>query len=63
MDPTLRALCLEVLCGDVDSDRFAMLLMETGVSVDSYEWEVANNLLKQGDAISSLSQRFGHIIH
>lgn len=63
MDPALRALCLEVLAGDVDSEEFAHLLIETGVNLDSHEWSIANRLLEQGDAINSLSNRFGNTIH
>ena len=62
MDPTLRALCEEVLCGNVDSERFALLLVEAGVNLESHEWDVANGLLRQGDAIASLSKKFGQTI-
>ena len=63
MDPALKALCLEVLGGNVDSERFAFLLIETGVNVDGYEWSVANRLLEEGEAIHSLAKRFGNTIH
>lgn len=62
MDPALRALCEEVLVGDVDSERFAWLLIETGVNLDSFEWDIANKLLKEGDAINSLQKRFGNTV-
>ncbi|MFA4874077.1 MAG: hypothetical protein WC956_09920 [bacterium] len=63
MDPTLKALCVEVLGGDVDSERFAWLLIETGVNLESYEFEVANSLLKQGDAIASISREIVKTLH
>jgi hypothetical protein len=63
MDPALKALCLEVLGGNVDSERFAFLLVETGVNVDEFEWSVANRLLVKGEAIHSLAKRFGNTIH
>ncbi|MFH0799955.1 MAG: hypothetical protein V2A66_07245 [Pseudomonadota bacterium] len=63
MDPALRALCLEVIGGDVDSERFACLLIETGVNVESFEWDVATRLIERGEAISSLTKRFGDTIH
>jgi len=63
MDSALRALCLEVLEGDVDGDTFAHLLIETGINVESFEWDIANKLLEQGDAINSLSKRYGQTIH
>ena len=63
MDPALRALCLEVLGGDVDSDTFASLLIETGVNIDSHEWDVASKLLGKGDAMDSLTKVYGKTIH
>ncbi|MFH1830750.1 MAG: hypothetical protein ABH871_08265 [Pseudomonadota bacterium] len=63
MDLSLKALCMEVVKGNVDSERFAWLLIETGVNIDSYEWQVANNLLKQGDAIASLAKRCESTVH
>ena len=62
MDLSLKALCREVLCGNVDSERFALLLMETGINLDSYEWDVANSLLRKGDEIASLSKRLGETL-
>ena len=63
MDPTLKALCLEVLGGDVDGERFGLLLMETGVNVEGLEWDIATRLLDRSDAAYSLARRFGDTIH
>jgi hypothetical protein len=63
MDPSLMAMCLEVLDGDVDSDHFADLLIETGVNIDQFQWSVANRLLEEGQMINSLSKRFGKTVH
>jgi len=63
MDPNLMALCLEVLAGNIDSDNFARLLVETGVNLDSYEWDVANKLLEKHDEINSLFRKFGNTVH
>lgn len=63
MDPALMALCMEVLEGDVDGERFASLLIETGINLESFEWDVANKLLEQNDAINSLSKKYGNTIH
>lgn len=63
MDPTLRALCLEVADGDVDSEHFAWLLIETGVSIDGPEWDLANRLLKRGETMSALARRIGETLH
>jgi len=54
---------MEVIKGDVDSERFAWLLIETGVNIDSYEWDVANDLLKKGDAIAHLAKSTSATIH
>jgi len=63
MDPSLMALCMEVLSGDVDSEHFAGLLIETGVSIDEFQWSVANRLLDEGEMINSFSKRFGKTVH
>jgi hypothetical protein len=63
MDLSLKALCMEVIKGDVDSERFAWLLIETGVNIDSHEWDVANDLLKKGDAIAHLAKSTSTTIH
>jgi len=63
MDLSLRALCVEVLRGNIDSERFAWLLIETGINLDSFEWEVANDLLKKGDAIAHLAKGAEKTIH
>ena len=62
MDPALRALCMEVIDGDVDSERFALLLIETGIRVESLEWEVAGRLLGQKEEANLLNKMFGNTI-
>jgi len=62
MDPALKALCLEVIDGDVDSERFSWLLIETGVQVEGPEWEMANRLLGRREEVKSLSQKFGETL-
>lgn len=62
MDPALKALCLEVIGGDVDSERFAWLLIETGVNVEGPEWEMANRLLERRETIHSLTRKFGETL-
>lgn len=62
MDHALKALCLEVLSDDIDSEKFALLLIETGICIDSFEWEVANRLLEQQDVVSSLTKIYGHTV-
>ncbi len=63
MDPALKELCLEVLGENVDSEKFAWLLIETGVNVEGTEWDIANRLLRKGEAIHSLSQDTERSVH
>jgi hypothetical protein len=63
VDPALKALCLEVIDGDVDSERFAWLLIETGINIDSFEWDVANKLLERGEFLEILARKWGNTIH
>lgn len=58
MDPVLRALCQEVVDGDVGSEQFAWLLIETGVNVEGLEWDVANRLLERVEVMHSLVKKF-----
>lgn len=51
MDSALRRLCIEVLKDNVQSQVFNELLLETGVSLDSWEWEIPNKMLGKGDEI------------
>lgn len=62
MDPVLRALCMEVVSGDVDSEFFAVLLFETGVNIDGFEWDVAARLKERSLEISSLVRGLGEAI-
>ena len=63
MDPALKALCVEVLDGDVDGDNFAHLLIETGVNLDDLEWRFATRLLERGDAMNSLARVWEYTVH
>lgn len=63
MDLNLRALCVEVLNENVSSEEFATLLIETGVNIESYEWDIANKLLEKQEFMLYLSKRFGQSVH
>lgn len=63
MDPKLRQLCLEILTGDVNGESFARLLIETGIEVTSFEWDIANKLLIQGDEIKSHARSTTNTLH
>lgn len=63
MDPALRALCMEVIDGNIDSERFAWLLIETGIRTDTFEWQIASRLLGRQDSKFSLEKSWGDTIH
>ena len=62
MDPHLRALCQGVIDGDVASQEFAALIIETGINLESPEWEVANRLLEQQEIMNSFAKRLGNTV-
>lgn len=45
----LRELCFEMAENGVDSDRFTRLWMESGISLDSLEFDIANKILMKFD--------------
>lgn len=49
-EPLVR-LCLEVLKDNVMSQEFNELLVETGISLESPEWEVTNQMLIKAEDI------------
>lgn len=51
LDPKLTALCHELLRDDLGSDRFNMLLLHSGIKLDTAEWDVTNKILGKGDEI------------
>ena len=51
MDSALRRLCIEVLKDNVVSQQFNELLIETGVSLESSEWDIANHMLELAEEI------------
>lgn len=52
LDPKLTALCRELLRDDVGSERFNRLLLQSGITLDSREWNVANKILGKSDEIN-----------
>ena len=54
MDSALLKLCIAVLNDNVVSQQFNELLIETGVSLESSEWDVANKILGKADEILHL---------
>lgn len=53
MDTYLKELCLEVLNQNVSSDKFVALLIETGIRLESPEWNMANRILEKGDEVNA----------
>lgn len=51
MDPGLYRLCLTVLKDNIISQEFNELLVETGISLESPEWEITNKMLEMADEI------------
>lgn len=51
METGLRRLVMEVLRDNVLSQEFNELLVETGISLDSPDWEVTNKMLERADEI------------
>ena len=45
MNKNFRDLCEEVAQGDIGSDRFNRLWLETGIPLEGQEFEVANLIL------------------
>jgi len=63
MDPVLRAMCMEVLEDNVDSDEFTAMLIESGIDPAGVEWEVASRLLDKGDEMRLKLKKFGKTVH
>jgi len=62
MDPVLIERCLEVLEGDVDSEKFASLLLQSGIEPQGVEWDFASRLLERGDQMRSTVRKFGNTL-
>lgn len=63
MDTHLKALCLAVLTNRISTDRFTDLLVQTGIRLDTIEWDVANKILEKGDEIRHALGRHSETLH
>jgi len=45
MDKVLKELCVEIASGDIGSERFNRLWIESGIPLEGSEFEVANMIL------------------
>lgn len=57
MDPILREMCVSVIEGDVNGEKFTSLLMESGLNLEEIEWHVATKLLQESDRINYLATK------
>lgn len=51
MEPGFRRLLEEVLKENIVSQTFNELLIETGINLESPEWDAANKMLEMADEI------------
>jgi len=63
MDLFFRELCKEVINQNVNGDKFTSLLIETGIKLESPEWEVANKILEKGDEVNAHFKKTKNAIH
>ena len=49
----LKKLCIEIATGDVGSELFTQLLLETGIRLDDREWDAANRVLVHSECMMS----------
>ncbi len=63
MNPYLKEMCLEILSGDIDGERFGKLLLETGISIESFEWDLISKMLNQETAATCGFSRLGKAVH
>lgn len=47
MDKVLKELCVEIASGDIGSERFNQLWIESGIPLEGSEFEVANLILNK----------------
>ena len=45
MDRVFRELCVEIASGDIGSEKFNKLWIESGIPLEGWEFEVANLIL------------------
>ena len=45
MEKVLKELCVEIASGDIGTERFNRLWIESGIPLEGFEFEVANLIL------------------
>lgn len=49
MDQNLKELCLAIIDDKINGENFTNLLIETGIKLESFEWDIANKMLGKRD--------------
>ncbi|MFO1462551.1 MAG: hypothetical protein U1F66_02150 [bacterium] len=63
MDKVLKELCVEIASGDIGSERFNRLWIESGIPLEGSEFEVANRILtkaQESNCEDSIDSRTFH---
>lgn len=63
MDKVLKELCVEIASGDIGTERFNRLWIESGIPLEGSEFEVANIILtkaQESNCEDSLDRRTFH---
>lgn len=51
MDQNLKELCIAILNNTINQENFTFLLIDSGVKLESPEWDIANKMLEKRDEI------------
>jgi hypothetical protein len=63
MDKVLKELCVEVASGDIGTERFNQLWIQSGIPLEGLEFEVANLILAKAQETTveeAVSERTKH---
>jgi len=56
MDPLLKEMCLDVINEAVNGEKFAFLLMESGMELEEPEWKIATRLLGEANRMMYITK-------
>lgn len=63
MNFILKEMCREVLDGNINSEKFAGLLIESGINPEGVEWDIASKLLDKSDEMRLKVERLGQTLN
>lgn len=63
MDKNFRDLCVEVASGDIGSERFNRLWIETGIPLEGLEFEIANLILAKVPENQQIDNLLSRTLH